>query len=196
MTLRWRCGEAARRSKPRNVPARPLPRAASGGEASFSNGGRLKWKSTGGAAEQASKHRARDAKVRRTCGNTGFRHASASRGVEARGSEHFEFAPTCVNLSAPDPNASRAPSVYFGAGGHRACRIQARHPVRSGDGRTRRPGKEYGRGRAPASCHCPRKPGPRAAGDICERSHWIPAFAGMSRFFLPPTQTIQRHERA
>jgi hypothetical protein len=62
--------------------------------------GCLKWKSTGGAAEQTSKHRARDAKGLANLRLFGLRQTSVSRGAEARGSV--------------GPKASRAPSAFRG----------------------------------------------------------------------------------
>jgi len=55
---------------------------------------------------RAGRHR-----FRRTCGTTPTRQASMLRGVEARGSEHLVCAHR-VNLCAPGPLASRAPSFF------------------------------------------------------------------------------------
>jgi len=113
MTWCRRCNTKARRSKPRLIPAR-LPRAE-GPDGRYGrrpvrgrqpeclalNGGELRpfnrvqrdeRSTTGDSAEQAFKHRARDALGLADLRNIGLRQASMSRGAEARGSEHFLFA--------------------------------------------------------------------------------------------------------
>ena len=59
-----------------------------------------------------------------------LRHASMSRGVEARGSEHFWFAPTCVNQRAPGPDSVPRALGTFGSGGHLSCRISGKPGIR------------------------------------------------------------------
>ncbi len=112
MTHVRRCDCAARRLKPqtsRRASRAPLGPRDGGTEATGhrSNGpnlglkrwlsglairkesvGCLKGKTTGGDAEQTSKHRARDALGLADLRHYRFRQASIPRGVEARGSEH------------------------------------------------------------------------------------------------------------
>jgi hypothetical protein len=94
MTFRWRCGEAARRSKPRAL----RPAHAAGRQAVVwrpcRKARRLKNGSPPGALRsKPHKHRARDALGLADLRHYRFRQASMSRGVEARGSD---FGSMCV----------------------------------------------------------------------------------------------------
>jgi hypothetical protein len=62
----------------------------------------------------------------------GLRHASMSRGVEARGSEHFKFAHSAQACVRPGPLASRAPSVLYESGG-KGIRLTRGRPKNTGD---------------------------------------------------------------
>ena len=131
MTLRWRCGGAARRSKPQRPGA--LPHVAgptgNGNPGTVRNvgmpfgptavdrpprreGRRPEMAIHRGRCGANLKHRARDAMGTADLRNNGLRHASMSRGVEARGSEHLVCA-YGVNVCASGPLAFRAPSVFF-----------------------------------------------------------------------------------
>src|SRR5690348_14335675 len=88
-------------------------------------------RSPGAMRSKPKKHRARDALgladlrlTRRKAGRTSAcLDAARHRGPWVRA---FLFALTCVNLNAPGPLASRAPSVFRGCGGKEANRGPAR----------------------------------------------------------------------
>jgi hypothetical protein len=175
MAFRWRCGEAARRSKPRS--ARPVRRRVEGPDGRYGrrlvrsfqpeclvlNGRRqrkrLNGRLPGTFAEQTYKHRARDAlgladlwlcssrASQEAPAGTGLRQASMSRGVEARGSEHLRLRILRKLEYAPDPRASRAPSAFIIESG----RLVAPKPARAKAEKERRaypgPRKQYGRWR-------------------------------------------------
>jgi hypothetical protein len=146
MTLRRRCGGAARRSKPRTsrrigVASRdpdgpwlvslsegdlPVTEGMAQGSGSSTVEGSfraLKRPTTGDLAEQTYKHRARDALGLADLRLFGLQHASMSRGIEVRGSEHF---------GASGPLASRAPSASGVSGlSRRPCSAEAKLRLRA-----------------------------------------------------------------
>jgi hypothetical protein len=151
-------GDAARRPGG-SSRARPGPPTAAGRERwskrpTIREGedGCLKWKSTGGGAKQTSKHRARDARVRRTCGYSDFgkprcREAPGPVGPSTLSLRTLRKLECAWTRSVPRALGS------FSKGGRTSCvpdTGQARHPVRSRDGRTRRLDKEFGRSRMSA----------------------------------------------
>ena len=145
MTFRWRCGEAARRSKPRAL----RPAHAAGRQAVVRRpcrkARRLKNGSPPGALRsKPNKHRARDAlgladlrhaRRRKRRREPDLRKASMSRGVEARGSEHFRLRKPRKLECAPGPMRPARPRYFFrGASGGMAMRPTRGRPKNTGGG--------------------------------------------------------------